>query len=78
MPPARVSAAQITRHLTQVKCCIRNGAETPAVSSTFSYEPEPPAGELAAEEGLSAAAGMTYGVLLGVLCWSTLLFWLGR
>ena len=46
--------------------------------TSFPSEPEPPAGAVDAEEGLSAAMGMTYGVLLGALCWSGLLHWLGH
>jgi len=61
-----------------MKAGIRNSAETAAVIATFSYEPEPLAGELAADDGLSAAAGTTYGVLLGALCWGGLLLWLGH
>jgi hypothetical protein len=48
------------------------------VIATTSYPPEPLARELAGDQGLNAAVGMTYGVLLGSLFWGGLLLWLGH
>jgi hypothetical protein len=64
--------------LTQAKTLTRNSADTAAVIATTSYPPEPLARELAGEQGLNAAVGMTYGVLLGSLFWGGLLLWLGH
>lgn len=56
----------------------RNSADTAAVIATTSHPPEPLARELADDQGLNAAVGMTYGVLLGSLFWGGLLIWLAR